>query len=167
MRANYVSPEFKAEVKERRAKGFVTTTYICCNPAQPNTFTFSPYAQQHWLGLYAAAQGFDGMLRWAAFNWPRDPFFDSSYNPHHGSWKPGDTYLVYPGCRYSVRWENLRDSIENFEKIRILRAEGKAGGALEAALSKIDYTKESASAGESYFIEKVSDVEDAIVKASR
>ena len=37
MRMGFITPEFKAEVKERRAKGYVTTTYICCNPAKPTT----------------------------------------------------------------------------------------------------------------------------------
>ena len=166
MRADWVSPEFKAEVKARREKGYVTTTYICCSPARPNTFTFSPYAEQQWLGLYSAAQGFDGMLRWAAFNWPRDPLFDSSFSPHHGSWAPGDTFLVYPGPRLSVRWENLRDSIENFEKIRILRAEGASTPELEAALANIDYTSEAANGSEDYFATRVKAVTDAIEAAS-
>jgi hypothetical protein len=167
MRANFITPEFKAEVKERRAKGYVTTTYICCNPPRPNTFTFSQYAEQLWLGLYAASQGFDGMLRWAVFNWPRDPLFDTSFNPHHGSWSPGDTFLVYPGPRFSVRWENLRDSIENFEKIRVLRETGSSTDKLEKALSKIDYTREAANGNVHYFTKVVTDVENAIIEASR
>lgn len=166
MRADYVTQAFKDEVKARRSKGCVTTTYICCSPPRPNTFTYSPYAEQHWLGLYAAAQGFDGMLRWAAFNWPRDPLFDTSFNPHHGSWAPGDTFLVYPGPRLSVRWENLRDSIENFEKIRILRESGASTPALEKALAEIDYTKAAANGSEGYFISKVKAVTDAIALAS-
>ena len=166
MRANYVTQAFKDEVKVRRAKGYVTTTYICCGPPRPNTFTFSPYSEQQWLGLYAAAQGFDGMLRWAAFNWPRDPLFDTSFNPHHGSWAPGDTFLIYPGPRLSVRFENLRDSIENFEKIRILRADGAATPKLEAALAKIDFTKEAANGSEAYFAACVKAVTDAIEEAS-
>lgn len=166
MRADYVTQAFKDEVKARRSKGCVTTTYICCSPPRPNTFTHSPYAEQHWLGLYAAAQGFDGMLRWAAFNWPRDPLFDTSFNPHFGSWAPGDTFLVYPGPRLSVRWENLRDSIENFEKIRILRESGASTPALEKALAEIDYTKAAANGSEGYFIGKVKAVTDAIGQAS-
>ena len=107
------------------------------------------------------------MLRWAAFNWPRDPLFDTSFNPHHGSWAPGDTFLVYPGPRLSVRWENLRDSIENFEKIRILRETGAATPELEAALAKIDYTKEAANGSEAYFAARVQAVTDAIAAASQ
>lgn len=162
MNVGYLTKEFRDETKERRKKGYVTTTYICCSPARPNTFMHSTYAEQQWLGLFAAAQGFDGMLRWAAFNWPRDPLFDSSF----GTWAAGDTFLVYPGARLSVRWENLRDSIENFEKIRILRESGASTPELEAALAAIDYTKAEAEAHEQYFIDKVAAVEKAIGAAS-
>jgi hypothetical protein len=66
-----------------------------------------------------------------------------------------------------VRWENLRDSIENFEKIRILRETGASTPKLEDALAKIDYTKEAANAGEGYFAARVKAVTDAIEEASR
>ena len=74
------------------------------------------------------------MLRWAVFNWPRDPFHDSSF----GNWRPGDTYLFYPGARTSARWEMIRDGIELNEKIRLLRAEGRASAELEASLKNLD-----------------------------
>jgi hypothetical protein len=65
-----------------------------------------------------------------------------------------------------VRWENLRDSIENFEKIRLLRESGASTPELEAALSKIDYTSEAANGNEAYFASKVKAVTDAIAGAS-
>jgi hypothetical protein len=74
---------------------------------------------------------------------------------------------VYPGPRYSVRWENLRDSIENFEKIRVLRETGRMTDELEKALSEIDYTKEAANGNERYFAGVVGAVEKAIENASR
>ena len=40
-------------------------------------------------------------------------------------WASGDTYIVYPGGRSSVRFERLIDGIELFEKVHTLRA--KAG----------------------------------------
>ena len=43
------------------------------------------------------------------------------------------TYLVYPNCRASSRWEMLRDGIEECEKIRILRAEGQKEKSIEIA----------------------------------
>jgi hypothetical protein len=66
-----------------------------------------------------------------------------------------------------VRWENLRDSIENFEKIRILRESGAMTPELEAALAKIDYTKEAANGSEAYFAARVQAVTDAIAAASQ
>jgi hypothetical protein len=66
-----------------------------------------------------------------------------------------------------VRWENLRDSIENFEKINVLRKSGAVTPELEKALAKIDYTKEAANANENYFINVVNAVETAIINASR
>ncbi|MDE6086256.1 MAG: DUF4091 domain-containing protein, partial [Muribaculaceae bacterium] len=69
---------------------------------------------------YGLANDYDGMLRWAYNSWPADPQSDSRY----GEWSSGDTYLVYPYARPSVRFERLIDGIENAEKIRILRSEG-------------------------------------------
>ena len=46
-------------------------------------------------------------------------------------WPSGDCFLVYPGNRSSIRFERLRDGIENYEKINLLRA--RAGKSPEAA----------------------------------
>ena len=134
----HVTPEYLDEVATTRrnpADGFTSTFYVCCSPQRPNTFVDSPMAENLWIGLYAAAKGFDGFLRWAYVNWPRDPLADSTF----GHWRPGDTFFVYPGVRASVRWELLRDGVEACEKIRILRGEGGDLGRLERALAAIDY----------------------------
>lgn len=36
-------------------------------------------------------------------------------------WPAGDTYLVYPGYRSSVRFEKMIEGIQLYEKIRILK----------------------------------------------
>ena len=130
-----VDAPFLEEVKARRAKGLVTTFYVCCSPKRPNTYTASPTAEQVWLPCFAAAKGLDGFLRWAYTNWPRDPMRDSSF----GDWTAGDTFFLYPGPRSSVRWEMLRDGIEEAEKIRLLRSRGLETAALRAALGEYDY----------------------------
>ena len=38
------------------------------------------------------------------------------------TWPAGDTYVIYPEARSSIRFEMLRDGIEDAEKISILRA---------------------------------------------
>lgn len=79
-----------------------------------------------------------GFLRWSCFNWGRDPFFDSHTADR---FEPGESYLLYPEGRASVRWEILRDGIEDFEKIRVLRKENAVSSALEKALAEFDYAK--------------------------
>lgn len=108
-------------IDARRAAGKKTTFYTCTSPPVPNTFTFSPPAESEWLGLFAAARGLDGYLRWAFNSWVENPLVSTDFT----SWPSGDCFLVYPGDRSSIRFERLRDGIENWEKIRLLR-EAKA-----------------------------------------
>jgi hypothetical protein len=131
---------------ERRAAGRKTTFYVCCDPAVPNTFTFSPPAESEWLPLFAAANGYDGFLRWAYHSWVENPLVSTDFT----TWPSGDCFMVYPGDRSSVRWERLRDGIESFEKIRILRAAaGKSGttrakaaiAAMDAALANFTWAR--------------------------
>lgn len=105
-------------LKERKATGKVTTFYVCMQPLVPNTYTSSAPAEAEWLGLFAAANHLDGFLRWAYNSWNRNPLESTDF----GSWTTGDCFLVYPGNRSSIRFERLRDGIEEFEKINLLRA---------------------------------------------
>lgn len=132
------SGEFSAsDLKVRRDAGRKTTFYVCTSPAVPNTFTFSPPAEAEWLGLFAAARGFDGFLRWAYQSWVENPLRSTDFT----SWPSGDCFLIYPGNRSSVRFERLRDGIEDFEKLHLLRT--WAAGASQnsnqtAALAKLE-----------------------------
>ena len=124
------------ELAARRQAGKRTTFYVCCHPPRPNTFTFSPPAEAEWLGLFAAANGFDGFLNWAYCSWVEDPLVSTDY----ARWPSGSCFLVYPGNRSSVRFERLRDGIEDFEKIRLLREWAAAAPSPEkqAALARLD-----------------------------
>ena len=114
---------FPADVKAARdARGQVSTLYTCCTEAWPNTFTFSAPAEATWIGFYIAKQNLNGYLRWAYNSWPADPMNDSRFR----SWAAGDTYLVYPGNLTSIRFERLIEGIQNWEKIQILKQEGKS-----------------------------------------
>ncbi|MDH5604588.1 MAG: DUF4091 domain-containing protein, partial [Cyclobacteriaceae bacterium] len=110
-----------------------STFYTCCVENYPNTFTFSPPAESTWLGWYAAAEGFGGYLRWAYNSWVKDPLQDSRYR----AWPAGDTYLVYPGARTSIRFERLREGIQDFEKIRILKSEWAGDASKLASLEEL------------------------------
>lgn len=105
-------------VAKRSSKGLSTTYYICCTPAKPNTFVFSPPVEGRWLGWYALAYGYDGLLRWAYDAWPADPVRDA----RHLLWPAGDCFMVYPGATSSIRYEKMREGIVDFEKIKILQS---------------------------------------------
>lgn len=125
---------FTEEQKQlRRDKGFVTTFYTCCTEARPNTFTFSEPAETVWYGWYAASQQIDGYLRWAFNSWVKDPLLDSRYI----NWAGGDTYLIYPGPRTSIRFERLREGIEDYTKVMILRQQLTEVGDIEE-LARMD-----------------------------
>lgn len=124
------------DIVSRRAKDFTTTFYVCCGPAFPNTFTSSEPFEAELLGWYGLAWDFDGMLRWAYNSWPANPQADARY----GIWTSGDTYIVYPNNRSSLRFEHLRDGIEAAEKVRQLRAEGVDVSEIEAVLEEIRTT---------------------------
>ena len=105
------------KIRERKAAGLITTYYVACGIPKPNNFTFSPPAESCFEGWMAASMGFDGFLRWAYNSWPENPLIDSRYI----KWPAGDTYFIYPGPLSSIRFERLREGIQDYEKIRILR----------------------------------------------
>jgi hypothetical protein len=106
-------------IERRRAEGKKTTYYTCCSTHRPNTFTFSEPAEAEFLAWYAIRKGLDGYLRWAYNSWTADPVSDSRFT----AWSGGDTYIVYPEARSSVRWERLIEGIQAFEKYHILKEE--------------------------------------------
>ncbi len=131
--ANY-SPEL---LQARKAAGYKSTFYVCMHPLKPNTYTTSPTAEAEWLGLFAAANNLDGFLRWAYNSWNRNPFEHSNFV----NWSPGDCWLVYPGNLSSVHFERLRDGMEEYEKVALLRRAAAAEGAspeLKAAVQAMD-----------------------------
>jgi len=129
--AKSIDPDYLAY---RQKAGMKTTFYVCCGPAQPNTFPHSPPAESTWMGIHAAALGYDGFLRWAYNSWVEDPFLDTKHLARN--WPDGDCFMVYPGARSSLRFEQLREGIEDYEKIRILKAKAAESDnpAVKAAL---------------------------------
>ncbi len=129
---NHVQPGSGKIAEVRRERGQVTTYYVACGIPNPNNFTFSPPAESAFEGWFAAAMGFDGFLRWAYNSWVEDPLKDSRFR----TWPAGDTYFVYPGPRSSIRFEKLKEGIQDYEKIRIIR-ETLEHSASDVAASKL------------------------------
>jgi len=126
--------EFPEEIiAARRAEGKISTYYLCCAEKFPNSFIASNPKEAAWFGWYAQAHNFDGFLRWAYNSWTADPNKDARFR----SWAAGDCYIVYP-LASSVRFEYLIQGVQDYEKVRILKARWEEEGNTEKldALSK-------------------------------
>lgn len=75
-------------------------------------------------------------MRWAAFHWSDDPLSVAATNDYFPG---GEEVLLYPNAQASVRWEVLRDSIENYRKIALLRREKAGAERLRTVLDGIDF----------------------------
>ena len=116
------------DLAQRKTKGYISTHYVCCTDKFPNTFTFSPPAEGVFIGWYTIAANLDGFLRWSYNSWTENPLQDSRFR----AWPGGDTYIVYPDNRSSIRFETLREGIQDAEKIRILREDLAKSNNLDA-----------------------------------
>lgn len=131
------SPE---DLIDRRNRGLNTTFYVYCATEFPNQFTFSDPAESTYLAWYALAAGFDGVLRWAFNSWVENPLHDSRFR----TWPAGDTYVVYPQGRSSIRFERMVEGIQDYEKIKIVkkmleeRQDTAALERLETAIQKLN-----------------------------
>lgn len=116
------------ELALRNSRGWVTTTYTACPDGMPNVCSNNLPADCAYLPLYCIANGFNGFLRWAWMNWTDDPMHDTRFR----LFTPGDTYMVYPGGRSSIRFERVIEGVEAAEKYRILREEYEQSHQTEA-----------------------------------
>ncbi|MBN2205990.1 MAG: DUF4091 domain-containing protein, partial [Candidatus Aminicenantes bacterium] len=134
---------------ERRARGEEVWWYVCTWPPAPypNNFIDHPgieHRVRFWMAWRYALQG---DLYWSTNWWTEDNVFPPpdyqdpwqdpmSYNFHRGvagTWGNGDGRLVYPprgwkdgrtrleGPTPSLRWELIREGIEDFEYLWMLR----------------------------------------------
>lgn len=122
----HVIHSFLAEVPaeiitHRREAGEPTLFYTYSLPVQPNTVTASPPMSSRMLGWEVARYELDGSLRWTYNSWPADVLEAPSH-----LYGQGDEHIVYPGPEgpiSSLRWESLRDGLDDAELLRLLRAE--------------------------------------------
>lgn len=136
-------PFSEADLKDRQERGLNTTFYIYCGNAFPNQFTFSDPAESALLAWYTEATHFDGMLRWSFNSWVENPLTDSRFR----TWPAGDTYMVYPNARSSIRYERLLEGLQDYAKIQVVKQALENKGdqvnldRLETAIQKLKITK--------------------------
>ena len=103
----------------RKAAGEVTTFYNTCTEKKPNLFTYSNPAEAVSMGWMAAANNYDGYLRYAFNIWESN----SSKTSRSSVVPAGDQFIVYPDSYSSVRFEKLREGIQDYTKLTILQQE--------------------------------------------
>lgn len=103
-----------ADLAERRAKGYITAFYTSCWELFPNTFVMSDPIDATWLSWNAAKRGLDGYSRWAFDYWAKGK---NALVDVRSKGSAGDNFIIYPSGYSSVRFEMLKDGIEDYEKI--------------------------------------------------
>lgn len=141
---------------EEQAKGGEITWYISCDQVypQPNYFIDAPAMDPVMVPWITWRHGLNGILYWSINYWPQtpDPWLDpvtflSGFFCSRGSVLNGEGSLVYPGSRTkqytgqrdvdgpvsSIRFELLREGIEDYEYLWLLKSLGDGAFADEAA----------------------------------
>jgi hypothetical protein len=123
--------------KARQKAGEEVWWYVCCAPHHPypNNFIDYPAIDQRILTWITWRYGVNGILYWSATYWRDNPWETAmSYSPD-GKTKfgNGDGNLLYPPVRKpsdefvdkgpipSIRWEMIREGMEDYEYFHILQ----------------------------------------------
>jgi hypothetical protein len=150
----------EAASKARQKAGEEVWWYVCCGPHHPypNNFIDYPAIDQRILSWITWRYGVNGILYWSATYWRDNPWETAmSLTPDgKGKWGNGDGRLIYPPVRKpsdkfidkgpvpSIRWEMIRDGVEDYDYFAILKAKlakAKPGPAMDkakAALAMVD-----------------------------
>src|SRR5699024_468411 len=119
-------------IDERRESGKQTSYYVWAGDTHPNTLSFSPAVESRMMPWISADRNLDGFLRWAYNNWPNDIFENPVY-----AFTQGDEYFIYPGDEgpmSSIRWELLKEGIEDYELFQIAKSKNKGSKVFKHAL---------------------------------
>ena len=125
----------------RQDLGETVWWYVCCAPhaPYPNNFVDHPAINHRIRFWMIDAFGLDGSLYWSVTYWGQNPWEQAmSVNPTGGNWGNGDGRLLYPPRRTvpetpvvegpvsSIRFDNLRDGLEDREYLLLLAKQADA-----------------------------------------
>lgn len=119
-------------IDERSKNGKKTSYYVWAGDEHPNSLSFSPAVESQMMPWISAKHNLDGFLRWAFNNWPNDIFQDPVF-----AFSQGDEYFIYPGedgPMSSIRWELLKEGIEDYELFQLAKTEKPNSEVIEKAL---------------------------------
>lgn len=149
--------------KARQKAGEEIWWYVCCGPLRPYPNNFIDYTalEHRILPWITWRYGVNGILYWNTTYWRDNPYeTPMSYTPDgSGKWGNGDGNLLYPPVKRpsdtfidkgpvpSIRWEMIRDGMEDYDYIRLLedklaRSKSKSGPAVEKARAALDVARD-------------------------
>lgn len=146
--------DVKKAIREEQAKGGEMTWYISCDQKypQPNYFIDAPALDLVMVPWITEAYSMNGILYWATNYWPQTPnpwisanTYISGFLCSGGYILNGEGSLLYPGDYVktytgqpnvdgpvsSIRFELLREGIEDYDYLRMLKKAGEEGFADE------------------------------------
>lgn len=150
----------KTAIREQQSQGGEVSWYISCDQGypQPNYFIDAPAMDPVMVPWITWRYGMNGILYWGLNFWPQtpDPWIDpvtflSGYLCSDGYVLNGEGSLIYPGHRTkhytgqrnvdgpvsSIRFELLREGIEDYEYLWLLKSLGDEALAHTAAQSMV------------------------------
>lgn len=131
---------FEGEIKKVLAKGDRVWSYnaLVQDAYSPKwLIDFAPVNLRIHPGFLSQSLGLTGILYWSINNWTRDPWNDVESYREGSQVFPGEGVLVYPGAPLgiagvvpSMRLKWLRDGVEDFEYVALLKQAGRGEWAL-------------------------------------
>ena len=105
-------------------------TYVCCGPTgrYANRFIDQQTILPRLIFWIMARYGATGYLHWG-YNWADGPVPEmdaTGFLPAQGPVQSGDVCVVYPGPHGphdSIRWEQQREGVQDYELLRLLAAQ--------------------------------------------
>ncbi len=131
--------ESKGRIAQVMAKGDEVWSYnaVVQDAYSPKwELDFAPINYRVQTGFINQSLGFTGLLYWRVDNWSRDPWHDVYAYPAY----PGEGLLVYPGRQVgvpgvvaSMRLKYLRDGVDDYDCVALLKQRGLGDWALGVA----------------------------------
>ena len=145
-----LTPRYRLDLARRlRRQGKQVWWYVCCGPHYPYA-NFAgmdyPSIEGRLLAWMTYAFEVDGLLYWHVNYWSHNAPIDGddpylSWSPTFIAGMTGDGVLVYPhkeGLISSIRLENVRDGIEDYEVLTLLEKRRGRDAAMAACHTLID-----------------------------
>ncbi|HUU21062.1 MAG TPA: DUF4091 domain-containing protein, partial [Phycisphaerae bacterium] len=141
--------------RRRQQAGDEVWTYVCCGPTgqYANRFIDQKTVLPRLIFWIMAKWGATGYLHWG-YNWSAVPVAEidtTHFLPAQGPVQSGDACVVYPGPHGphdSIRWEQQREGVQDYELLRLLGARdgGRARDICSRLVQDIDRYDTSAAA---------------------